>query len=180
MSDRLWRERGLRDAVAAGDERAWRTWYESEYAPLESYVLWRCGSLRDLADDVLQEAWLTAVRRIRSFNPEAGPFHNWLCGIAANVLRNQLRSRRRRTARLEPLNGEVGREDPAIVECERAERIAIALAELSERYELALRMKYLEQKSVSEIATSWGETEKAVESLLTRARTAFREAYGDE
>jgi RNA polymerase sigma-70 factor (ECF subfamily) len=180
MSDRFWRERGLRDAVSAGDERAWRTWFESEYAPLEAYVQWRCGSLRELIDDVLQETWLTAVRRIRAFNPEAGPFHNWLCGIAANVLRNHLRCRRRRTARLEPLNGEVGHDDPAIVERERAERIAIALAGLSERHELALRLKYLEQKSVAEIAASWGETEKAVESLLTRARTAFREAYGDE
>ena len=95
MSDRLWRERSLRDAVAAGDRPAWRTWYESEYAPLESYILWRCGSLHNLANDVLQETWLTAVRRIRAFNPDAGAFHNWLCGIAANVLRNQLRSRRR-------------------------------------------------------------------------------------
>jgi RNA polymerase sigma-70 factor (ECF subfamily) len=180
MSERLWSERGLRDAVAAGDECAWRTWFELEYAPLESYVLWRCGSLRDLADDVLQETWLTAVRRIRAFNPEAAPFRNWLCGIAANVIRNQLRSRRRRTARLETLNGEVGRDDPAIIERERAERIARALAGLTERSESVLRLKYLEQKSVAEIAAAWGETEKAVESLLTRARAAFREAYGDE
>ena len=47
MTDRVWRERGLRDAVAAGDTHAWRTWYEAEYAPLEAYVLWRCGSLRE-------------------------------------------------------------------------------------------------------------------------------------
>jgi RNA polymerase sigma-70 factor, ECF subfamily len=180
MSDRLWRERGFRDAVAAGDERAWRTWFELEYAPLEAYVLWRCGSLRDLADDVLQETWLTAVRRIRAFNPETGPFHNWLCGIAANVVRNQLRSRRRRTSRQEPLNGEIGSDDPGPTERERSERIAHALAGLPERSELVVRLKYLEQKSVAEIAAIWGETEKAVESLLTRARAAFREAYGDE
>ena len=81
MTDRVWRKRGLRDAVAAGDTHAWRAWYEAEYAPLETYVLWRCGSLRDLADDVLQETWMTAVRRVRRFDPAAGPF---LGGFAAS------------------------------------------------------------------------------------------------
>jgi RNA polymerase sigma-70 factor, ECF subfamily len=180
MTDRVWRERGLRDAVAAGDDSAWRTWYEAEYAPLEAYVLWRCGSLRDLADDVLQETWLTAVRRVRHFDPEAGSFHGWLCGIAANVLRNHLRSRHRRSARQEPLNGEASHLDPAVVDRERSERIATALATIPERYEAVLRMKYLDHRTVAEIAAEWGETEKGVESLLGRARAAFREAYGDD
>jgi RNA polymerase sigma-70 factor, ECF subfamily len=176
MTDRVWRERGLRDAVAGGDAAAWRAWYEVEYAPLEGYVLWRCGSLRDLADDVLQETWLTAVRRIRRFNPAAGPFHAWLCGIAANVLRNQLRSRRRRARRQGAFPPDVG----AATDRDRAERVAEALAGLPERYERVLRMKYLDRLGVAEIAAACGETEKAVESLLTRARVAFREAYGDD
>ena len=175
MTERVWRERGLRDAVAAGDAAAWRAWYEAEYAPVEGYVLWRCGSARDLADDVLQETWLTAVRRIRHFDPAAGPFHAWLCGIAANVLRNQRRSRRRRADRHEPLAG-----DPAAADGERARRVAEALVALPERDERVLRMKYLDRMSVAEIAAASGETEKAVESLLTRARAAFREAYGDD
>jgi RNA polymerase sigma-70 factor (ECF subfamily) len=180
MTERVWRERGLRDAVAAGDAAAWRAWYEAEYAPLEGYVLWRCGSLRDLADDVLQETWLTAVRRVRRFDPSAGPFRAWLCGIAANVLRNHLRARRRRADRLRPLLGDVGRVDSAAADREWAERVAAALAALPERYERVLRMKYLDHMSMADIAAAGGETEKAVESLLTRARAAFREAYGDD
>ena len=178
MTDRVWRERGLRDAVAAGDEAAWRAWYEAEYAPLDGYVLWRCGGLRDLADDVLQDTWLTAVRRVRAFDPGAGSFHNWLCGIAANVLRNHLRAGRRR--RQEPLNGELGKEDGAVADRERSARVAAALAALPERYEAVLRMKYLDRLSVAEIAARTGETDKAVESLLGRARAAFREAYSDD
>jgi RNA polymerase sigma-70 factor (ECF subfamily) len=180
MTDRVWRERGLRAAVVAGDDRAWRAWFEEEYAPLEAYVLWRCGSLRDLADDVLQETWLTAVRRIRRFDPEEGSFRGWLCGIASNVIRNQLRSRRRRAARFQPLNGVPGGEDATLRQREQAEQVARALANISERYEQVLRMKYLDRMSVAEIATAWGETEKAVESVLSRARDAFREAYEHE
>lgn len=180
MAERVWRERGLRDAVAAGDTAAWRAWYEAEYAPLERYVLWRCGGARELADDVVQDTWLTAVRRVRRFDPAAGSFHAWLCGIAANVLRNRLRSRRRRGGRQEPLDGDLGKEDRAVADRERAGRVAAALATLPDRYEAALRMKYLDRMSMAEMAAAWGQTEKAIESLLTRARAAFREAYGDD
>jgi DNA-directed RNA polymerase specialized sigma24 family protein len=57
------------------------------------------------------------------------------------------------------------------------ERVAVALAELPERYEAALRAKYFERQSVAEMAAANGESAKAIESLLTRARQAFREAY---
>jgi RNA polymerase sigma-70 factor (ECF subfamily) len=54
------------------------------------------------------------------------------------------------------------------------------LVALPDHYESVLRAKYLDGRSVAEIALQRGESEKAVESLLTRARAAFREAYGDE
>jgi RNA polymerase sigma-70 factor, ECF subfamily len=175
--ERVRRDRWLRGAVLAGDETAWRAWYEEHYSPLEAYVRWRCGGLRDLTDDVLQEMWLTAVRRVQSFRPETASFRQWLCGIAANVIRNQLRSRsRRRRLHESLLNGSPPKSDGAD-ESEHGETIARALTALPERYEQVLRAKYLEQKSVDDIAAAGGETPKAIESLLGRARQAFREAY---
>ena len=55
--------------------------------------------------------------------------------------------------------------------------MALALAELSPRYEQVLRAKYLDGLSVQAMADEWGETPKAIESLLSRARQAFRETY---
>jgi RNA polymerase sigma-70 factor, ECF subfamily len=180
--DGVWREVCLRDAVLAGDASAWRTWYEETYSGLEAYVQWRCACLHDLVDDVLQETWLTAVRSMRRFQPELGSFQAWVRGIAANVINNQLRQRSRRQRRQEPLkvepqclNGAASNETR-----ERSERIAIALAALPEQYEAVLRAKYLEQRTVEQIAGSWNETPKAVESLLTRARAAFRANFGSE
>jgi RNA polymerase sigma-70 factor (ECF subfamily) len=150
------------------------------FAGLEAYVLWRCAGLRDLADEVVQETWLTAVRRIRRFDPDQGSFAAWLNGIAVNVLRNSLRRRHRRGS-VQPLaNGRLTTEAPpdaALERHETAERIASALGELPERYEAVLRGKYFEQRSVEDLAAERGETPKAVESLLSRARQAFREAY---
>jgi RNA polymerase sigma-70 factor, ECF subfamily len=172
-ADRVWREQGLRNAVLAGDERAWRTWYDETFAGLYAYVSWRCAGLRDRADEVVQETWLIAVRRIRRFNPASGNFRAWLHGIAANVLRNQFRKGRKP---MRSLNGEPIAPDRT-AQREQAERIALALAALPDRYEAALRAKYLDQLSVAQIAGDWNETPKAIESLLTRARLAFREAY---
>lgn len=175
MADRSepWAERARRDAVLAGDAAAWAAWVNETFDQVAGYVRWRCGGDAGLADDAVQDAWLTAARKLRDFDPDRGPFEAWVCGIAANVVRNYLRAKARRSERVRPLAS-----DPAQPEAaERGEWVALALAALPERYERVLRAKYLDGRSVAEIAAAWGESEKAVESLLTRARQAFREAY---
>lgn len=171
----VWRERGLRDAALGGDAVAWRALYDGAYESVTRYVRWRCGGLADLADDVVQDAWMTAARKLASFEPKICPFSSWVCGIAANVLRHHLRSRTRYRRRV----GSLGDADPPVgeVDREKAERVAAAFANLPERSERVLRAKYLDRMSVDAIAAAWGETPKAVESLLTRARQAFREEY---
>src|SRR5262245_5243886 len=96
--ERIRQEESLRDAVLGGDAAAWQTLYDGAYAELWTYIAWRCASLRDLAEEVAQETWLVAVRRIGTFDPKRGPFLAWLRGIAAKVVQNQLRKRRRQIA----------------------------------------------------------------------------------
>ena len=173
-SERVGRERVLRGAVLAGDEHAWRLLYEECCTSLHAYVMWRCGGQRHCADEIVQDVWLTAVRRLRAFDPDRGDFLSWLRGIAVNLLRNRLRRDRRRDER--PLDLDPVAPD-CQVEIERAARVTAALDALPERYEAVLRLKYLDSRSVAEIAAATGDSEKAVESLLTRARQAFRDIY---
>src|SRR5262249_24983833 len=110
-------------------------------------VRWRSAGLHDLADEVVQDTWLIAVKRIRSFDPGRASFAAWLRGIAAKVLRNHLRKRTRRQSAPAPSpNGRpVGEAADGVLERqEEAERIAGALAELPEHYEAVLRAKYVE------------------------------------
>jgi RNA polymerase sigma-70 factor (ECF subfamily) len=178
-TDPAWRERGLLAAVLAGDEAAWRTWYDESYDGLYAYVLWRCAGLRDLADEVVQETWLTAVRRIRTFDPGRGRFAGWLRGIAANTLRNHLRRLRppAPAVSLREAADSTPAADAGLERREAAAAVARALAALPERYEAVLRAKYLDGLSVAAIADAWAETPKAIESLLSRARQAFRDAH---
>jgi RNA polymerase sigma-70 factor, ECF subfamily len=178
--DRVQREELLRVAVLAGNENAWRTWYDETFDELYRYVRWRCGGRKDWADEIVQETWLTAVRRVRRFDPRKGTFLAWLRGIAANLLRNELRKRRRSPKFQQSSEGEIGKTDEGESPWEdhrREEEVAAALDALSEREEAVLRAKYLDGMSVAEIAAANGDTPKAVESLLSRARQAFRGVY---
>ena len=125
--DRLQREAMLRQAVLAGDETAWRAWCLEAFDELNRFVLWRCGGRRDLADDIAQETWLTAVRRIRRFDPTRASFLTWLRGIAANLRRNQLRRERRTASERFLANGQPTITPTAAEDQERAERIMAAL-----------------------------------------------------
>jgi RNA polymerase sigma-70 factor (ECF subfamily) len=180
VPDRVSRERLLRDAVLRGDVRAWQILYDESFDELLASILWSCAGRRDLADEVVQETWLAAVRQIRRFDPEQGGFSAWLGGIGVNCLRNSLRRHRMRQLSMLPLTidpvAETKAESP-LEQHEQSERIAAALVSLPNRYEAVLKAKYFERSSVAEIAAAWNETPKAVESLLTRAREAFRRLY---
>jgi RNA polymerase sigma-70 factor (ECF subfamily) len=178
--DRLQRERLLRRAVISGDEQAWQSWYEESFDRLYRYVSWRCGGLSDPTDEIVQETWLTAVRRIKDFDPQRAPFRVWLRGIAANLIRNHFRKRQRSGLVVQlPDDGSHaagnGRADRQ--QRESAENVAASLASLPESAEAVLRAKYLNGQTVDEIADEYGRTPKAVESQLSRAREMFRQAY---
>ncbi|MFO0936791.1 MAG: RNA polymerase sigma factor [Gemmataceae bacterium] len=172
-------EIGLRDAAMSGNADAWRALYEIAAVDVSRYVRWRCGGRSDWSEDALQETWLTAAKALPRFDPLKGEFKNWVCGLAANVIRNRIRSWKRSLGRNLPLSDEIAANPDHDPEPDRetAMQVMETLARLPERYERALRAKYVEGLSVFEIATRDGETPKAVESLLTRARQAFRDVY---
>jgi RNA polymerase sigma-70 factor (ECF subfamily) len=62
---------------------------------------------------------------------------------------------------------------------EERQAINAALDQLSGEHRIALLLRYLDGLSVREVARALGRSESATESLLVRAREAFRHAYGD-
>ncbi|MCC6699557.1 MAG: RNA polymerase sigma factor [Candidatus Hydrogenedentes bacterium] len=176
MEHRTWEEQGLRAAVIAGDEAAWRALYETYFDSLFRYVHVRAGRDSQRTEEVVQECWMTAVRRIRSFDPARGDFGCWLRGIADRVLLGQTRRWARRLRLAQSAPGEPSRVAPA-ERLDLVDRVAWVLTSLPHSYEKVLRAKYERQQGVAEIAQEWGRSNKSVESLLSRARSAFRDAW---
>ena len=178
MDDPRWEEQALHTAVLRGDEAAWRTLYDRHFAGLFRYVYYRAGRDRDRTQEVVQECWIVAVRRMRHFDPTRAPFGAWMRGVADGVLRNKKRRWRRRDGAEVPLSEGV-RAVPVgpVSGVAQADHVAVAMTALPEQYQMVLRAKYHEGRSVAEIALRDHKSGKAVESLLTRARAAFRREY---
>ncbi len=173
-------EKALRAAVLAGDTQAWRALYDRAFEPLFTWVWFRTGRDDERTREVVQECWLIAVRRIKAFDPDKGAFIAWLRGIAANVLHN----RRRQWTRQAYYETDISCAAPATTarnsisrQISIVELVAMTLAVLPTHYQEVLRAKYGDGQSVREIAVASGQNDKAVESLLTRARRAFRLSY---
>lgn len=171
-------ERWLRARVLAGDESAWRRLHEAHFASLLAYVHAAARGDRRLVEDVVQDAWMIALRKIRRFDPDKGSFHAWITGIARHALANAKRREIRRAHRELP----EAAASPTIDDASTERRAALwgALLMLPARYRAVLEEKYVVGRSVADMAGSRGESEKSVESALTRARAALRRAIDDQ
>jgi RNA polymerase sigma-70 factor (ECF subfamily) len=185
-------DRQLAQRLLLGDEAAFRAFFADYFPRLFRFVLRRVDQDQEVARDVAQSALTRAVAKLHQYRGEASLF-TWCCQIA----RHELADLHARTARERAALGSlVMREDepevraslesiPADSEAEpdavrqREELAAIvhaALDYLPPRYARVLELKYLEDLPVEAIAERLGVTAIAVQSLLARARLAFRDA----
>ena len=185
--DALWRAEAL-----AGGPAAVRRLAEAAIGPLYRFCLYRVGRNHHLCEEVVQESLLGAIRRLDRYDPSrsGGDIFPWLTGLARNEIRRVLaRERlsadleafwRKMDAQLLSLYAMLDREpfeDDLLVRSETREMVNATMAQLPPHYGRALEAKYVLGQSVHEIATAMGTSAKAAESVLSRARAAFRETF---
>ncbi|MEP1123623.1 MAG: sigma-70 family RNA polymerase sigma factor [Ilumatobacter sp.] len=146
------------------------------------YVHARCGN-RSVAEDVTAETFLAAVGQVNRDQVDRVTVA-WLIGIARHKLIDHWRraERRPRTTvlhetsvhqdALETMNGE----DPWDQLLDRRGVCAV-MQELGAHHRSALVLRYFDGLSVPEVADHLGRTVHATETLLVRARRAFRRLY---
>lgn len=138
------------------------------------------------AEDVVQETFLKAFKRIDQFEDRAN-FGTWLYRIAANCGYDALRARSRRERRLaDPASQEedaidaIPSDDPApdrlVWSAQLRRRVATAMTRLSERERAAFVLRHFEQMSTREIASALGLDEGAAKHSVFRAVRKLREA----
>ena len=170
------------------EQRAFGAFFNAHFAPLYRFAKSRLGGEDDFAREVAVASLLKAMRKLASFRGESGLF-SWLCSICLREIidRHRALSRYREcivliddhpdlNATIDGLEDEVNT-DPYVT-CSRAEigtRVREVLGELPAHYANALQWKYISGHSVDEIAARLGLGHIAVQSLLARAREAFRD-----
>jgi RNA polymerase sigma-70 factor (ECF subfamily) len=164
--------------------------YQSRLVGVLRHIL---GGQNEEAEDLAQEVFLRVYRTRKKYRPRA-KFATWLFTIANNLALNALRSRRRKPTVPLPAqdSGPMGAR-PAVnlvadsqavptrrlAQTELSDMIRAALDGLNERQRLAVVLNKFEEMNYADIAEVMGLTDKAVKSLLSRARARLRDALQD-
>lgn len=181
-------ERQLVERLLAGDERAFSTFFNDYFPRIYRFALPRVNRDADLAKDVVQGTLIKAVRGLKGFRGDSALF-TWLCQICRREIVDQLRKQRRRSdqvvliddspeirAVLESIEAPSSTEPMSRQDAAELQRIVHAVLDrLPSRYGEALELKYIEGRSVEEIGDRLGIGHTAAQSLLARARVAFRD-----
>lgn len=83
-------DRRLAEAVASGDEAAFRRLYRRHTPVLYRFALRLGGGDAHWAEELVQRTWVRAVEGLAAFGWRSA-FGTWLCGIAANCARESWR-----------------------------------------------------------------------------------------
>ena len=183
-------ERTLLARAAAGSTRALEQLYDSHVDGLYAFVFYRVGRDAELAEDVVQETFATALDRIEQFDPARGSLKSWLFSLSRNAARDQLRSHRRSTelaAMWERIDRSLAQifesldqtplTDEILARAETRDMVNMTIAHLPDNYRQVLERKYVAGESLAALAGELGMSADAVKSLLARARRAFRDTF---
>ncbi|MGI9246341.1 MAG: RNA polymerase sigma factor [Steroidobacteraceae bacterium] len=181
-------DRTLVAAMLAGDERAFTLFFETFYPRVYRFALPRVNRNADVAKDVVQGTLVKAMRALGDWRGEAALF-TWLCQICRRQIADHVRSQRRYESKIVLIDDsdevraalesvEAPSSDDPFHGADRAELrrlVHAVLDRLPQRYGEALEWKYVEGHSVEEIGERLGIGHTAAQSLLARARIAFKE-----
>jgi RNA polymerase sigma-70 factor (ECF subfamily) len=172
-----------------GDERAFTAFFDSYFPRVYRFALPRLGGDADATAEVVQATLVKAMRKLADFRGDASLF-TWVCQICRHEVVDWLRAQRRHSDKVvlmedsPELRAAVDAiaapdtEEPAnrYSAAETRRLVRSVLDRLPPRYGDALEMKYVEGLSVEEIGVELGIGTTATQSLLARARVAFRDA----
>ena len=174
--------------MLAGDERAFESFFNAYFPRLYRFALPRLNGDVEATREIVQVTLGKAIRKLESFRGESGLF-TWICQICRNEIVDYIRAERRMRhvvliddqpelrAAVESIEAPdefdlvkgYGRE-------EAARLVRAVLDRLPASYGDALEWKYIEGESVETIGERLGIGTTAAQSLLARARRAFRES----
>jgi RNA polymerase sigma-70 factor (ECF subfamily) len=168
-------------ASQAGDELAFRTLVERHVHLIQRLAL---NVVRDEieAEDVAQEAFVSAWRNRHNWRPEAR-FTTWLYRIAMNKAIDRYRSRRAAPHAQEVITQIIDREVSLAETPEQhgglerrqvSSTLLSALDSLPASQSTALKLFYFEDMEVVKIAAAMNTTEQSVRALLKRGRQALK------
>jgi RNA polymerase sigma-70 factor (ECF subfamily) len=174
-------DEALLAACSLRDPAALAVLVDRYQAPLRRFIARLRGTDGD-ADDLTQETFVEIARAAASYRGTS-PVRTWIFGIAANLVRNDLRAMTRRRGRettWAALPSAPPRPDEVFEGRERLRRLAAALAALPHAQREAFVLCDLEELACKEAARIAGVREGTIWRRLHDARAALEAAMRSE
>lgn len=165
----------LIEKLKVGNPQAVREWFSRCHQPLLTFVLYKIDSPQD-AEELVQETFIQCLKHLPLFNGTAS-IMTWMQSVARHEIADYYRKKyAKRALRTLPLHQLL--ESGAIADVhEVSEKVKSALSTMRRDYRELLLLKYIDGKSVKDIANELDKTVKSVEADLFRARQHFKELY---
>lgn len=141
----------LVDKVKAGDRKAYSLLVRRHQKSLLR-LCYRFVKDLDVAEDVVQESFIKAYERLKSFEGRSS-FKSWLFQVAVNTAKNKLRERRDGMVEISQIQLAVAAQaETQLISRSMASTIQILVDELPIRQKTALVLRIYEDMSFKEIA----------------------------
>ena len=170
----------------AGDHQAYGALVE-QHSRRVFHLAYRITGNEQDAEDVVQETFMKAHRRLDRYESRAG-FGSWLFRIATNCALDLLRARKRRV-------GQTGSEEPVDIESlavsgpgqerelfgsEVQRKVALAMRRLTPSERAAFVLRHFEERPIKEVAAVLRQTDNATKQAIFRAVRKLRSALQPE
>jgi RNA polymerase sigma-70 factor (ECF subfamily) len=180
-----WNDEAAAARAKAGDADAFRVLVERHSRPLFRLAFRMTGNEQD-AEDIVQDTFLRAYRRIGKFDERAS-FGTWLYRITVNCSLDLVRARKRRSEQSGPANPEIddlmqslpstgATPDRMAMSGEARQRIAEAMEELSASERTAFVLRHFEGMCIDEVSRVLGCRPGAARHCVFRAVQKLRRA----
>ena len=173
----------LVDRLRKGDEPSFSTLYDRYFKRIYHFVEKRVATQAD-AEEITQEVFIVVFSNIESYRGEAS-FPAWVFGITRRVIAGRFKRKQHPTVPLAEDDQDSGAQHARAARtrselptpldvCEGRERIdrlnASLRSRLNAEQRLLIQMHHIDERPISEIASTLQKSEDAVKSNLYRAR----------
>ena len=164
-------EAAQRDPTRFGDL------YQANFERVYVFIVRRVGD-RDQAEDLTAELFEHALANLSRFEWRGVPFAVWLYRIAANLIADRGRRLARESAQsIDPVSDDL--DQSSWKEIERRAPVLQLVDSLGKDQRSVIIKRFIEQKSIREIAEEFGRTEGAIKQLQLRAIENLKTRAGE-
>ena len=169
----------------AGESEAFGLLYDRYVDLVYRYIYYRVNN-PSLAEDLVSETFLRALRRIDSFTWQGRDFAAWLVTIARNLIADHFKSGR---YRLEITTEDILETGPTqttdgpenlVLDALTNETLLTAVKKLNPEQQECIVLRFLQGLSVSETALAMGKNDGAIKALQYRAVRALARLLPEE